>query len=94
VFEELLGTHERAEATPFKKVSRVISEGGDERVTIPLLSSRTRTGCASERWRRNYSALDSSRTSSGHTRAEFGSERGRMIVPGQCNKATTVDCSR
>jgi hypothetical protein len=36
VFEELLGTHERAEATPLKKGSRVISEGGDERVTIPL----------------------------------------------------------
>jgi len=37
MFEELLGTDERAEATHFRKVSRVISEGGAERVTIPLL---------------------------------------------------------
>jgi hypothetical protein len=37
MFEELLGNDERAEATHFRKVSRVISEGGDERVTIPLL---------------------------------------------------------
>jgi hypothetical protein len=94
VFEELLGTHGRAGATPFKKVSRVISEGGAERVTLRLLVRGLEQAALSERWRRNCSALDSSRTSSGHTRAEFDSERGRMIVPGQCNKATTVDCSR
>jgi hypothetical protein len=58
VFEELLGTDERAEATHFKKVSRVISEGGAERVTLPLLVRGLEQAALSERWRRNYSALD------------------------------------
>lgn len=58
MFEELLGTHERAEATPFKQVSRVISEGGAERVTLPFLVRGLEQAALSERWRRNYSALD------------------------------------